>query len=183
KIAHFDGTDFTIQFSVPDVPIYDLFGQGDDHVWAVTGWNHPPPISYLAEYTNGAWQTVYQVEGIGDSLGYWYYGCAIGDSLYLSSYGGIIKRSILTGEVNLIPTAVIEDEPWKLGRVRGTGPNDLMVQATDATLRHWNGASWQVAINLQSYYTSYMGNFKLTHDYFVGVGNMQSGGFVIKALR
>ncbi|MCF7802483.1 MAG: hypothetical protein K9N34_10770, partial [Candidatus Marinimicrobia bacterium] len=188
KIAHYDGEAFTVQATVDGgIQLLDLWGLDENHVWAAGSVNNLPDYgSALLEYQDGGWETKYYIDTTFDSLGFINWGCAIGDTLYLSTEKGVWKESLSTGEGVLIPDRVLDVGNWALGRIRATSYNDILLQVSGGTYRHWNGTSWQPVMVFNDYAPGqvyWMGNFVLKRDFALLTGGANGGGIVFRGYR
>ncbi len=152
EITHYDGENFHHQDLGTDIPLRDIYGLDENHIW-VTGLDrsHWESVIYCFDGVN--WSTKhyfsfddpnYDGSISSDTLnGYATSVWAYGDTVYFTSRNGVWKESISTGEGTLIPSAEIsEDGFYPFFGIRGTGYNDIIVIGQDSRIYHYNGKNW-----------------------------------------
>ncbi len=190
SITHYDGENFHHQDLGTDIPLRDIYGLDENHIWAV-GYDRGDGSSVIYFYDGTNWNEKYYFnldlwDGVidtdtldGQVASVWAYG----DTVYFCCSTGIWKESISTGEGKLVPSLEIsEDGYYSYKGIRGNNYNDIMVVGLNDHRFHYNGKSWFKCGGV--YYRATLEALDVQGDNFVIVGHTKElQGLIIQGKR
>jgi len=145
--VHYDGSNWEKLETGTSIFLRDISGKGD-HVFA-TGYNDSGE-SIALELVNGEWQTLFESDNYYADWEEGEFGWAtavdvFGDTVYILTSTGILKRSVLDGDFTLMPANTVNMEPRKYGYcvITHQDINDVFIGSRHGQCLHFNGRSWK----------------------------------------
>ncbi len=150
--VHYDGSSWEKLETGTSIFLRDISGKGD-HVFA-TGYNDSGE-SIALELVDGKWQTLFESDNYYADWGNGEFGWAtavdvFGDTLYVLTSTGIVKRLVSGGDFIFMPANTVNMEPRKYGYcvITHQDINDIFIGSRHGQCLHFNGRSWKNLSNI-----------------------------------
>jgi len=177
SIAHYDGETFEFTPWDTDIELVDIHGTPDgEHVF-IAGWEWDwPGSSLVLELQNGKWHQIYYSEFALPSEGNYGIVSAVavfGDTLYASTYSGILKYNYIDGTTSLAPSTSYEEYQGVFRDLVVQSPIDILIFPGIPSYVHFNGSTWDVNDDVIQYFgegAAWTLGGEMKGDMFVSVG-------------
>lgn len=151
-IAHFNGTTWTKMESGTTVPLEDIWGIDENHIWAA-GNDTQVGRSVILFYNGSSWSTIYdtETEPILTRFGYSSVWTNNGQSLHVTGHGGSNLFHLPTHTFKRQLTG----QTYVSYFTRATAPNDVFDSGPAGELAHFNGSTWHLYPELKNTNTDF----------------------------
>jgi len=191
RIAHYDGTKFTVMNSGTLTDLHDIDGN-DERVY-IAGYSTTAGNERLIlEYIDGSWKKVFQSQTTNGNL-------SIGDfgrfnsvkvfdnvAVIASAAVAMLKYYFYDGLVDYFPkSATVLRDCYPIRKIDGNAINDIAYMTTSGEIVHFNGQEYIQIFDYENQYSKYVsvygGDFK--GDVICAVGYGSGKGVVIIGRR
>ncbi|MGD8305970.1 MAG: hypothetical protein PVF17_04895, partial [Ignavibacteria bacterium] len=150
SITKFNGSNFSLMNSIPDVNLTDVYGTPDgSEVWAC-GWNNSDGRSILLRLNGDNWETLWERNANNNNLPYNAFMSTLWTSGLVEFWvtgipDGIVRHSITSLDFTRIDRF---DREYFSYRIRGDNSNNVFMAGDFSSIWHFNGTSWKRYNNL-----------------------------------
>lgn len=151
-IAHYNGATWTKMESGTTVPLEDIWGIDESHIWAA-GNDTQVGRSVILFYNGSSWSTIYdtETEPMSTRFGYSSVWTNNRQSLHVTGHGGSNLFHLPTHTFKRQLTG----QTYVSYFVRATGSNDVFDSGPAGELAHFNGSTWHLYPELKNTNTDF----------------------------
>jgi len=171
-IVHYNGSNFKKMASRTTCDLDDVFGIGENHIWAV-GSATGEFQSVILFYDGKKWTTLHDTGYMGS--GYWTKSVWTDNPyfLFLNGGSGRIFYDLVQDELHKDMTA----GRWYGYAIDGLACNDIFATGMGSEILHYNGSTWHLYTEIKDHFGDYahIKSVKITNNLIIAGGLYHTG--------